>query len=47
MNWTNNNFDTRNKKKLEKTKMSVYFNRMAEWKKETESKGNTIYDTSK
>lgn len=44
MNWTdNNNFGTRNRKKMERVKMSVYMNRQKEFKKQMESKGQSIY----
>ena len=46
MNWTTNHLNT-NRNKLEKTKISVYMNRMAEWKKEVEAEGRSIYDIRK
>ena len=43
MNWIQNQFDTRNKNRLERTRISVNMSRAAEWKKQVEAKGGSIY----
>ena len=43
MNWIQNQFDSRNKNCLERTRISVNMNRAAEWKKQVEARGGSIY----